>query len=189
MALARITEVYSRDAPDPRQVEFAMAVARSAGLEQSQLMETRDAAIRDAARRRARAGLARAMEARDEKALRAAIAFADEALLDSREVAGALAMMEEFESHDASPNARRREVTVSRLKDAIEEKNPEQLTQAIRAAENASLTAKSHRAVLSQARVTLNMVMVRQKRVMHPGRPDDMASAGAHSDLLLQRAA
>lgn len=61
-------------------------------------------------------------------------------------------MMEEFESHDASPNARRREVTVSRLKDAIEEKNPEQLTQAIRAAENASLTAKSHRAVLSQAR-------------------------------------
>lgn len=65
--------------PHAPEVEFAMAVARSAGLEQSQLMETRDAAIRDAARRRARAGLARAMEARDEKALRAAIAFADEA--------------------------------------------------------------------------------------------------------------
>mmetsp|Transcript_44407 Transcript_44407/g.117544 ORF Transcript_44407/g.117544 Transcript_44407/m.117544 type:complete len:221 (+) Transcript_44407:93-755(+) len=111
-------------------------------------------------RKQARQMLADAMKNREEEALRRAVALADEALLDTREVESALAMIGELEALGSADGiaTRRRAQAVERLEKAIRSLSHKELESAIAEAEAAGLGTKQQRALLAEARLTLRMV-------------------------------
>mmetsp|Transcript_88561 Transcript_88561/g.247703 ORF Transcript_88561/g.247703 Transcript_88561/m.247703 type:complete len:258 (-) Transcript_88561:25-798(-) len=182
-ALASLADAVLRENVDMEEVERAMALGRAAGLSEAELDEAREAGLRATSRRRARDALARAMKTREEEELRHAVGLADEALLDQRELEGALALIEELETAGGrqvdSDASKRRALAVARLEAAIKNRGYQQLMEAIQVAERAGLAVKSQRAVLAQARVTLKIVVARRQAAQDRRAQELAADGGA----------
>jgi len=166
-------------------VQEAIAVGRACGVPQAELDDAAAVVIQLRSRQRAGEALAAALQDQDPDSLRQAVALSDKAGLYSQELEKAMYLVEMLDSgsemeRDGSSQIQFREMILGRLEKAVNDRSHKELVESIDEAESTGLlTRKQDRALLSRARVMLNIIVARKQMAKQRRTLDRIPRAGA----------